>query len=61
MITVNPLRLAAIAIVIFACACAKQETTEKFDPGRDAASDVASAVMLAKAQGKRVIVNVGGE
>ena len=33
----------------------------KFDPARDAAADVAHAVALAKAQGKRVIVDVGGE
>lgn len=33
----------------------------KFDPAREAAADVAHAVALAKAQGKRVIVDVGGE
>jgi thiol:disulfide interchange protein len=33
----------------------------KFDPKRDAANDVATAVQLAKAQGKRVLVDVGGE
>jgi thiol:disulfide interchange protein len=33
----------------------------RFDPGRDAAQDVATAVAMAKAQGKRVIVDVGGE
>jgi thioredoxin-related protein len=33
----------------------------KFDPSRDAAADVAQAVALARAQGKRVIVDVGGE
>ena len=33
----------------------------QFDPARDAASDVAHAVALAKASGKRVIVDVGGE
>jgi thioredoxin-related protein len=33
----------------------------KFDPARDAAADVAHAVALAKASGKRVIVDVGGE
>ena len=34
---------------------------ERFDPARDAAADVAAAVSLAKAQGKRVLVDVGGE
>jgi thiol:disulfide interchange protein len=34
---------------------------DKFDPRRDAAADVAHAVALAKAQGKRVLVDVGGE
>ena len=33
----------------------------KFDPARDAAADVAAAVARARAQGKRVIVDVGGE
>ena len=33
----------------------------KFDPKRDAANDVATAVQLAKAQSKRVVVYVGGE
>jgi thiol:disulfide interchange protein len=33
----------------------------KFDPTRDAAGDVAMAVATAKAQGKRVLVDVGGE
>ena len=65
MITVHPfrfaLRVTAIIVVVFACACAKQELPEKFDPTRDAASDVATAIGKAKAQGKRVIVDVGGE
>jgi thioredoxin-related protein len=55
------LRVATIAVVVFACACAKQDLAPKFDPARDAAGDVANAVALAKAQGKRVIVDVGGE
>jgi thiol:disulfide interchange protein len=33
----------------------------KFDPARDPAKDVAAAAAAAKAQGKRVIVDVGGE
>ena len=33
----------------------------KFDPKRDAAKDIETAVRLAKAQGKRVLVDVGGE
>jgi thiol:disulfide interchange protein len=38
-----------------------QNLTAKFDPSRDAAKDVATAVATAKAQGKRVLVDVGGE
>jgi thiol:disulfide interchange protein len=34
---------------------------DRFDPARDAAADVAQAVATAKAEGKRVIVDVGGE
>lgn len=37
------------------------DLSAKFDPARDAAADVARAVALAKAQGKRVVVDVGGE
>ena len=56
------LRVAAIAVVVvFFCGCAKEGSPEKFDPARDAAGDVAKAVALAKAQDKRVIVDVGGE
>ncbi len=38
-----------------------QELPLKFDPARDAARDVATAVAAAKAQGKHVLVEVGGE
>ena len=34
---------------------------DRFDPARDAAADVAQAVATANAEGKRVIVDVGGE
>ena len=37
------------------------DLSAKFDPARDAAADVARAVAIAKSQGKRVIVDVGGE
>lgn len=39
----------------------RQDLPAKFDPSRDAAKDVATAVATAKAQGKRVLVDVGGE
>lgn len=35
--------------------------SSKFDPTRDAAADVAAAVTAAKAERKRVMVDVGGE
>ncbi len=38
-----------------------EKTRVKFDPKRDAAKDIASAVVLAKKQNKRVILDVGGE
>ena len=34
---------------------------ERFDPKRDPAADLAAALARAKAEGKRVIVDVGGE
>ncbi len=42
-------------------AAGAQVLPEKFDPARDAAADVATAVAMAKAQGKRVLVDVGGQ
>lgn len=38
-----------------------QDLPVKFDPARDAAADVATATAAAKAQRKRVLVDVGGE
>ena len=38
-----------------------QNAPTKFDPSRDPAKDVAAAAASAKKQGKRVIVDVGGE
>lgn len=53
---------AALAFALAFCATAfAQDINSRFDPARDAARDVATAVATAKAQGKRVIVDVGGE
>ena len=54
--------VAILAFVAVVGACSRQELpTASFDPARDPAKDVADAVALAKSQGKRVIVDVGGE
>jgi thiol:disulfide interchange protein len=53
-----------VATVLFSLlplAVAAQDLPAKFDPARDAAKDVATAVAAARAQGKRVLVDVGGE
>ena len=56
------IRSAVLVAFLSLCAIARaQDLPAMFDPGRDAAKDVATAVELAKAQGKRVIVDVGGE
>jgi len=52
---------ATVAFAVAAGAAAAQDLPTKFDPARDPARDVASAVAKAKAEGKRVIVDVGGE
>ncbi len=59
----NLLRLAlSLALAAFvAASTAAQDLPAKFEPQRDAAADVATAVALAKKQGKRVLVDVGGE
>lgn len=38
-----------------------QSLPERFDPKRDPAADLAAALARAKSEGKRVIVDVGGE
>jgi thioredoxin-related protein len=40
---------------------AAKENQIKFDPSRDAAKDIADAILKAKETGKRVILDVGGE
>lgn len=50
--------VAALALAPFALA---QALPDRFDPKRDAAKDLATALTRAKADGKRVIVDVGGE
>jgi thiol:disulfide interchange protein len=35
--------------------------TDKFDPARDAAADIESAVVVARQSGRRIILDVGGE
>ena len=57
--------LRTLAVLCMALGLAAQvraaDLPAHFDPQRDAAADVATAVAQAKAQGKRVLVDVGGE
>lgn len=53
--------VAGLAMLVLAASTSAADLPEKFDPARDAARDVATAVSLARAEGKRVIVDVGGE
>ena len=56
------MKLLLSIVVALAFTCARAEALpDKFEPTRDAARDVATAVAAAKAQGKRVLVDVGGE
>ncbi len=48
-------------LLAFTAIAAAQSLPARFDPARDAAADVATAVAQARAQGKRVLVDVGGE
>jgi thiol:disulfide interchange protein len=59
----RPFRLVAVVVLfVVAASCwSREPATGKFDPGRDPAADVAQAVAMARAQGKRVLVDVGGE
>lgn len=47
--------------LLLASAFGAEALPQKFDSRRDAAADVEAAVTLAKASGKRVLVDVGGE
>ena len=51
---------AAVALTLWH-ACMAQDLPAKFDPTRDAGADIAAAATAAKAQHKRVLVDVGGE
>ena len=53
--------LGAALLWTLAHALFAQNLPARFDPARDAATDVATAVAAAKAQHKRVLVDVGGE
>src|SRR5512132_2035942 len=53
--------IAIVGFLAFAASALAAELPSKFDPSRNAAADVAHAIALARAQGKRVIVDVGGE
>jgi len=53
--------LAWIACAVAAKALGAPSLPETFDPKRDPAADLAAALDMAKAGGKRVIVDVGGE
>ena len=55
------LRIALLALCACAFAAFAAALPATFDPNRDAEADVAAAVAQAKAQGKRVLVDVGGE
>jgi thiol:disulfide interchange protein len=52
---------AVAACIAWSLALPAQDLPSKFDPKRDAARDVAIATAVAKAQNKRVLVEVGGE
>ena len=52
---------AATALPLVAYAQAPASLPTKFDPSRDAAADVRTGIDLARAQKKRVLVDVGGE
>jgi len=53
--------LLPVVLLAIACGAAALDLPKKFDPTRDPAKDVAAAAEAAKAQGKRVLVDVGGE
>ena len=55
------MKILTLALLAVACNVCALDLPKKFDPARDPAKDVAAAAEAAKAQGKRVLVDVGGE
>jgi thiol:disulfide interchange protein len=55
------MKILAFALLAFATGVGALDLPKKFDASRDPAKDVAAAAAAAKAQGKRVLVDVGGE
>jgi len=55
------MKILAAALLAFACSAIALELPKTFEPARDPAKDVAAAAQAARAQGKRVLVDVGGE
>lgn len=53
--------LVALPLLLLAAGSFAADLPQKFDPHRDAAADLATALALATAQHKRVMVDVGGE
>ena len=53
--------LGAIAALTLGASASAADLPAKFDPARDAVADVATAVTRAREEGKRVLVDVGGE
>ena len=50
-----------VALLVATCASVAIASDAAFDPRRDAAADVARAVQVARSEGKRVLIEVGGE
>jgi thioredoxin-related protein len=53
--------LAPTAILAQGEVAAKKPVREQFDPKRDPEKDIAAAVVVAKKQNKRIILDIGGE
>ena len=53
--------IAAVLALLMSLGLPAQDLPAKFDPQRNAAADLATATAAAKAQHKRVLVDVGGE
>jgi thioredoxin-related protein len=53
--------LAPTAILAQGEVAAKKPVREQFDPKREPEKDIAAAVVLAKKQNKRIILDIGGE
>ena len=53
--------MALLVLATAVCGVAQEKKSAGFDPKRDAAKDIENAIVKAKKESKRILLDVGGE